>query len=167
MNAEIVAPKNIAEIKECVYKLFYGDKYIVVMAKSIYRSVWSINDDLTRYYTGVKETVKEGLYGKFCKHIVDNPGETFSFEMILVTDNAYELLKQCQLELYKGENDVNCLNTSFTPYINKDLQKPANKRKTHWWINRGTYLNFCNWKRKNPINNKNKEQEPAMNAYQD
>lgn len=146
---KIIIPIDVVDILGCVYKVHYGTKYIVVMGKSMYRSVDSINQDIERYHKGINENFnKNNLYSKFYQYMVANPKLRISIEMIVSTDNAYLLLKNCQIELDKGLLDPNCLNSKFTPYINKDLQRPANKRKTHWWINRGSYLNFCAWKKK-------------------
>ena len=145
---KIIIPLGIVDVLECVYKINYTDKYIVVMAKSVYRSIDSINQDIERYHKGINESFnKNNLYSKFYSYIIDNPGAKFSVELILSTNNAYQLLKCCQMELDKGRIDDNCLNSIFSPYINKEIQKPLNKRKTHWWINRGSYLNFCRWKK--------------------
>ena len=151
-HPKIIIPIDIVDTLGCVYKVHYGSKYIVAMGKSMYRSVDSINQDIERYHKGVNENFnKNNLYSEFYRYMVDNPNKKLSIEMIQSTDNAYQLLKHCQIELDKGVKDDNCLNSIFRPYINKDLQKPLNKRKSNWWINRGSYLNFCNWRKKHPF----------------
>lgn len=149
-SSKIIIPIDVVDILESVYKLSYGDKYIIVMAQSTYRSVWSINDDLVRYNKGVSEKVKEGLYGRFCQYVTDNPGHKFKFEMILSSVNPYQLLKCCQLELDKGKDDINCLNTNTEPYLSYRIQTPPlylsdYAKKNKYWINRGYYLNFRKW----------------------
>ena len=143
---KIVIPIDIVDTLGCVYKLHYAGKYIVVMGKSTYRSVWSMNDDLERYFKGVNEKYNQNnLYKNFYQHVLANPGNKFSFEMIISTDNAFQLLKHCQIELDRGSIDPNCYNTFFEPYIRKDIQKPLEKQKgKKWWISRGSYLNFLN-----------------------
>lgn len=151
-HPKIVIDINVVDVMECVYKIHYNGKYIVVMAKSMYRSVWSINDDLERYHRGVNEKFnKNNLYSKFYDHVLNSPKSKFTFEMILISNNAYQLLKHSQIELDRGKQEGNCLNTYFSPYINRDLQKPLRNRKTNWWVNRGSYLNFCNWRKKHPF----------------
>lgn len=149
-SPKIIIPIQVVDILESVYKLSYGDKYIVVMAKSVYRSVWSINDDLSRYYNGVTDRAKDGLYGKFCKYVIDNPDQKFKFDVLLVSKNPYNLLQCCQLQLDKSENDINCLNTSFVPYLSPNIQTPpfylkGKAKEGKYWINRGYYLNFRKW----------------------
>lgn len=149
---KIIIPINIVDTLGCVYKVLYKDKYIVVMGKSMYRSIDSINLDIERYFKGVSEKSGAGnLYKNFYQFVIANPGDMLVIEMIISTDNAYQLLKHCQIELDKGCLDPNCFNTFFTPYINKDIQKPADRRKSAWWVNRGTYLNFLRWRNKHSL----------------
>jgi hypothetical protein len=148
---KIIIPYDFVDTLGCVYKVKYKEKYIIVMAKSIYRSVDSLNYDIERYFKGVNEKFnKSNLYQDFYKYMVANPDSKPYIQMISQSDSAYQLLKNCQIELDKGRADGNCLNTQFTPYVNKELQKPLNKRKNVWWVNRGAYLNFCHWRKKHP-----------------
>jgi hypothetical protein len=147
---KIVIPIDLVDVLECVYKLSYGNKYIIVMAKSMYRSVWSINSDIERYDKGVRENTSDGLYGKFCRYIIDNPNNKFHFEMLLISKNPYKLLQCCQKQLDKSINDSNCLNTSFEPYLSRNIQTPplylkGKAKEEKYWINRGYYLNFRKW----------------------
>jgi len=147
---KITIPITIVDTEECVYKLFYGDKYVVVMAKLLWRSIDSINQDLERYHIGVPKTVKEGLYGRFCQYVVDNPGLKFRFEILLVSENPYQLLKCCQIELDKSKEDSNCLSTNTEPYLSYRIQTPpfymrGKAQVEKYWINRGYYLNFRKW----------------------
>src|ERR1019366_2840682 len=146
----IIIPIDVVDIKECVYKLFYGDKYVIIMAQSVWRSIESINADLERYYYGVPKTVKEGLYGRFCQYVVDTTSQKFLFEVLLESKNPYQLLKCCQLALDKGKGDRNCLSPNSEPYLSYRIQTPPfylseYARKEKYWINRGYYLNFRKW----------------------
>jgi hypothetical protein len=149
---KIVIPIDIVDDEKCLYKLYYGKYYIIVMAKSVYRSVESINADLERYSIG-NTKAKDGLYGVFCKHVLSNPKEKFRFERIAVCDSPYELLKLCQIELEKSYGDKLCLNTNKEPYISKRIQTaykyltPTAKEKMYW-INRGHYLKYISWNSK-------------------
>ena len=153
---KIVIPIDVVDTLGSVYKLYSGSKYIVVMGKSMYWSVESINMDIERFFKGLNpnpELNKNNLYSKFYKYLIENPNSKLEIKMVASTDNAYQLLKNCQIELDKGKMDTNCLNSKFEPYINKWLQHAPDKRKVgyKWWINRGSYLNFCHWRKKHPF----------------
>ena len=60
------------------------------------------------------------------------------------SNNPLELLKTEFFELSKAKYDPNCLNNDFDVYIPKFTQ--VNGKKS--WINRGYYLNFMQWKKK-------------------
>lgn len=147
---KIIIPIDIVDTLECVYRLYYDEKYIIVMAKSMYRSVWSINEDLIRYHKGVTDKAKDGLYGNFCKYVIDNPNRKFSFDMLLISKNPYRLLQCCQLELDKAQSDTNCLSPNAEPYLSPNIQTPpfylkGRAKEEKYWINRGYYLNFRKW----------------------
>jgi hypothetical protein len=153
---KVVIPIDVVDTLGCVYKIYSERKYIVVMGKSMYWSVESINKDIERYFKGLSdnpELNKNNLYAKFYEYLLDNPKNKLTIQMVASTDNAYQLLKSCQIELDRGKLDGNCLNSTFTPYVNKWLQYAPSKRKVgyKWWINRGSYLNFCNWRKKHPF----------------
>lgn len=149
---KIIIPDNLAEIKGNVFKLYYGEKYIVIMGKTLLRQVETIRNDLNRYFKETKlGRTPNNLYFKFYDFIYNTPGLNFNFELILQSEKPYQLLKCCQSELDKGNKDDNCMNMVFEPYINKELQKPLKSRKFIWWINRGEYLNFRKWQKQRVI----------------
>lgn len=148
----IVIPPELVDIQGCVFKLYFGEYYIVLMGKSLFRQVETVRNDINRYFkdTSKGQSVKN-LYYHFYKHIYSIRSGKFHFELILESDKPYQLLKCCQQELDRGFEDTYCLNTCYEPYINKDLQKPIKDRKFIWWINRGQYLNFKRWQSKRVI----------------
>lgn len=141
----IVIPEEIIATKECVFKLWYGDKYIVSMAKSLARGIELIHNDLRRFLKGTrKKPGPENLFYRFYGFVQGNPDESFFLEILYTGGNGYQLLKHCQIALGEAEGDPNNLNSQLTPYISKTLQSKHNC----WWINRGTYLNFRRWQNK-------------------
>ena len=152
---ELVIPDELKEVQGCVYKILYDGRYIIVMAKTLARSLTSIINDLNRFRKGVREGKSESnLYLRFYYYIILNPDGEFDIKMVLKSESEYELLKHCQIELAKGIDDERCLNSKHTPYINKNIQsnrketkdgKPV--RKGH--VNRGVVLNFLRWKKLN------------------
>jgi hypothetical protein len=137
--------QNVPEVKNhVVYKIWYADKYVIVAGKTIARSIQNINTGLSYFF---KDTVagrspNDVFYNFYC-HVDNNPMQKFSIEVVCDTDNAYVYLKTWFSELNKAKNETNCLNLYFEPYIPKGTQ-----RKKGSWINRGYYLNYMNWKKK-------------------
>lgn len=144
----IIIPPELVDVQGCVFKLYYGEHYVVIMGKTLFRQVETIRYDIKRYFNGTaKGRSDSNLYSRFYDFIYNHPGLKFSFELVVATDNGYQLLKECQIQLDKGLTDNNCCNMVFEPYINKDLQKPIKDRRFIWWINRGQYLNFRRWQK--------------------
>lgn len=135
----------IPGVQGCVYKLWYADRYVVVKAKTLVRSVQTIEVDLGYFFT--EREKEKNLYYDFYIHIEANPGHEFKIELILQSNNPFELLKAEFLALEHGYGDEKCMNKEFEPYIPKNTQRKGKKS----WINRGYYLNFMNWKKKHLI----------------
>jgi hypothetical protein len=130
-----------------VYKLWYGEKYLIVKCKTLRRSLNNINNDLDYYFKGTKRgrTEDNDNYW-FYKFVFENPSLDFTIEPILKNRTPYELLKCEFLELEKGKEDPRCLNKpDAIPYIPASTQRPNH---TQSWINRGYYLNFMAWRKR-------------------
>jgi hypothetical protein len=141
----IPVPDDIYETDGCVFKLHYDGKYIVVMGKTLIRQIESIENDISRFTTKNKKS----LYYRFCKHVKENPGKEFTIEIVLVSDNPYQLLKTTQSLLDIGVKEKRkCCNKHSKPFISKSIQAPRNSAKTPHWISRGHYLNFRSWQKK-------------------
>jgi hypothetical protein len=142
---KIVIPYNLVDVEYCVFKLYYADKYIVMMGKTLFRQVEIIRDDLRKYFAGRRDY--KDIYFNLYEYIYNNPNKKFRFEFLLTTENPYRLLQKCQLELDEGVGDTNCLNSNFVPYLSRMIQTPPIYLKKHYpyWINRGHYLNFRKW----------------------
>lgn len=157
----IVIPPELVDTQGCVFKLSYGSKYIISMGRSLAWPIKSIQDDIDRYVDNMNSAKsKERLYWKFCRIVKLGKTREFKIEVILESENPYQLLKCCQISLDNVKGDTNCLNTFFTPYISKRIQtapKFLKERKykdgtqNNSWINRGHYLNFKRWQRRRDI----------------
>jgi hypothetical protein len=127
----------------CIYKLYYGETYVVVKAKTYQRSKTIIEYALDRY---LKAGKKDLLYNRFFAYI-QAYRKTYNHQLlvkvILKSNSPYQLLKKEQEELDKARYDLNCFNNSFDAYVPKGIQ---GRRKQ--WINRGHYLNFMMWKKR-------------------
>lgn len=130
----------IPDLKGCVYKLFWGEKYVVIKCKTFLRSKTIMEQSLGYF---LKRNHPDKHYTPFFEYIKSHPFYKFSTEVLYQHNNPYRLLIFEQLELENSQPDVNCLNISFDAYIPVNIQ---GKRKT--WITRGHYLNFMHWLKK-------------------
>lgn len=124
----------------CVFKLSWGEKFIIVKCKTFVRAKTIIEQSLQAYLTRGKQDM---LYTRFFGYIKLHPGLGFVVKILYKGDSPYQLLKHEQIFLDKFRDDPNCFNQSFDAYVPKGIQ---GSRKA--WINRGHYLNFMMWKRK-------------------
>lgn len=124
----------------CVYKLFWGEKYIIVKCKTFLRSKTIFEQSLEAY---LRRGKRDNHYTSLFKYIKSIPYLNFTTEILFESENPYRLLVEEQIQLDSAKNDENCLNESFDAYVPVLIQ---GKRKT--WINRGHYLNFRIWLKK-------------------
>ncbi len=83
-------------IEECVYKLWYGQKYIIWYGMTLYGSFF---------------------HKKIYQYMYDHRRLDLRVEILLESDNHYQILKQQQLMLNDAKKDKNCLNGLFWSYI--------------------------------------------------
>lgn len=115
----------------------------------MFRSVQNLNTGLMYFFKNTKKGRNPNdLYYNFYNHVADNPFNKFKIDLILVSDNPYELLKAEYLSLEAGIKENQCLNANKEPYVPQYTQ--VNGKKS--WINRGFYLNFMDWKKTHEIN---------------
>ena len=156
MAAEIIhIPENLMDVRGCVFKLFYGEHYLIGMCNLLVRQMESIQGDINRFNKNVKSSMSaERLYWNFCWHISKYPGMELKIEVLYQSEKPYQLLKRCQIEIDESLRDELCLNNNLTPFLSRRIQTP----KYFWdkvtpkiygnypyWINRGHYLNFRKW----------------------
>lgn len=141
---KIEIPLYLENIQGCVFKLYYGNYYIVVMGRSLKWQSNMISGDIERCFRGKSVGA---LYLSFSKKVSSTPGLEFRFELLFESDNPYQLLKRTQEELDDALSDPYCLNSSFEPYLSSRIQTPPiySRWKDKYWINRGHYLNFRKW----------------------
>lgn len=132
----LAKPKNI---NECVYRLNYGDKYVIVKGKTLAGSLFFIQ----KGYGWFRESIakKDVLYLHFYRYIKDNPGKKFRVFVFTKTKNPYFLLKREQQELDKGRYNPNMLNNRTESYM------PAynNVTKMYGWIPELTYARYLRY----------------------
>lgn len=128
-----------------VYKIHYDGKYLVVAGKTIQRSIQNINTGLYYFFKGTpKGQQPDDLYHNFYQYVAANPFKEFEIELMMDTGSPFQMLKHEHQLLQFGKSDSACLNSKFEVYIPQFTQ--TNGKKS--WINRGYYLNFKNWLRR-------------------
>ena len=142
-------------VGSCVFKVYYGEKYIVSMGKYLKNALDMLNVDIRgmKYKrSSLFKMDKGGQFILFADYVYKNPSKQFVVEILLQSNNPYRLLKRCQEELDDAIADPNCLNSFFIPFLSRKIQCPVkwwrereqNKNKPYW-INRGHYLNYRKW----------------------
>lgn len=138
----------LLEVGACVYKLHYGDRYIIAKGKTLAGSVYLIQKGYAGFIAGGKLAGKgqghkewEGkntYYMRLYSYIHQNPGLPSWVEILLEGNNGYQLLKCEHIELQRSVRDKKCLNSNVTSYIPQ--YRPSTK--SHGWISRAHVLCF-------------------------
>lgn len=139
------------ETGACAYRLFCGDRYIIAKGKTLAGSIYLIQKGYAYFIAGGGGTgttfksagQKEGdgkntYYAKFYRFVKKNPRLPFRVEVILMSENGYQLLKAEQLELNSTIRDKKCLNNNIASYI----PKYRKSTKSYGWISVAHVLNF-------------------------
>lgn len=106
-------------IESCVYRLYYGDKYIIQKGKNLSGSLFLIQKGLA-YFLAYDHKEYEGqnrYFFQFYNHVRSNPGLKFRVEVLFESTNGYQLLKREQIELNESFSDKKCLNNNISAYI--------------------------------------------------
>jgi len=139
------------EVESCVYKLYHGNKYVIVKGKTLTGSVHLIEKGYQAFMTagggtgrgqgGQGQNEWDGVntyYLKLYKYIYDNPKLISRIEILNESNSGYELLKTEHIELQKSIKDKNCINNNVQAYIPK-YRKSTN---SYGWISKAHVLNF-------------------------
>lgn len=135
--------QNVPFINEhCVYKLYYGDRYIINKCQQLAPSLYMLQNGYANYIAYEVtpfDQKKNKLYLNFYEYIKKHPDLPFRLEILMQSDNPYQILKAEQIALNKAINDKKCLNSELVIYIPK--WRPETKT---WgsWIKNSHMLNF-------------------------
>lgn len=147
----ILIPDEYLETESAVYKLYYGEKYVIVKGKTLAGSVYLIEKGYGGFIAGGGGTGNKAggagqnewdgtnaYYFKFYTYIYNNPGLQFNVLVLLESNNAYQLLKREQQELNKSFTDKSCLNNNVQAYL------PKFNKKTwqYGWVKMAHVMNF-------------------------
>lgn len=113
---------NGTDIQGCVYKLYYGDRYLVIKAKYLHFSLKLFNDGYNSFHHNPhNHTETSGhahFYFKMYNYIRKHWGQkTFRVEIVHRSNDPYVLLYTEQIELNAGRKKVKMLNNNITAYI--------------------------------------------------
>lgn len=126
-------PEISSDLGSTVYKLYYGDRYIINKGKYLSFSLIMLQrgcGNFIAYKRDEKKTAEPVYHHKFYQYIKDNPGKDFKVEIILSCDDALEILIAEQKALTSSYKDKKCLNNNIDAYIPK--YNP--EKKMHNWI---------------------------------
>lgn len=136
------------DINNCVFKLIYGTKYVIVKAKNVKGTCSAIQKGLNQFMRGSDtQNTKDNLYFHLYQHIKDFPNKEFSIKVLLQDDNIFRLLKYEHQQLEKVRLDKNCLNNNTEPYI------PLFNEETdqYGWIPKTAYMSYRSWLKRRKI----------------
>ncbi len=147
----IFLDEDYSENESCVYKLFYGERYVIIKAKVLAGSIFLFEKGYAAFIgagggtgwgnggQGQKEwDGTNTFYFKFYTYIHNNPGLKFRVEILLETNDPYQLLKREEQELRRCMNDKKCYNSNITAYI----PKFRSKTNSYGWISKRNVADF-------------------------
>lgn len=141
----IPIPDEYFEVENCVYKLYYGDRYIIVKGKTLSGSIYLIEKGYANFISswgGIdgKEWDDDTnlFYKKFYLYIHKHPKKQFTLEIVLESNNPYQLLLKEQELLDVSIKKAKCLNSNVEAYIPKFREKS----QSYGWIDKETVDRF-------------------------
>lgn len=139
------------EVESCVYKLYYGNRYVIVKGKTLTGSVYLIERGYAAFLAaGGGQGSKQGgkgqeewdgvnnYYKKLYLYIYKKPNLSFRIEILLESNNGYDLLMKEHTELTTSIRDKKCLNNNVEPYIPKFREKT----QSYGWISKEAASKF-------------------------
>lgn len=120
---------NVPEINSknpypVVFKLYYGDRYIIHKGKYLGFSIQLLQRNYG-YFLAYKHDEKKSVdfYTDFYNYITKNDGLNFRVEVIHHNESAFEILKKEHELLNECIKDKKCKNGNVAPYIPKFNEK--------------------------------------------
>lgn len=144
---KIEFPSILYTVGSCVYKLWYGSKYVFVKAKNCSGSLKMIQDSLNQFMKGSEAQRKpDNLYLHFFNYIAKNKNKAYRVEVLSSPgDSDYNLLVLEDRLVNEARNDKKCLNNIDGAYINQWNEDT----QSYNWLSKPAVANFVRTKRKN------------------
>lgn len=126
-------PEIESDLGHSVFKLYCGDRYIIHKGKSLAGSIFLLQKGCGYFlaYDHHKESqFDKDYYNSFYDYVRKNTNKPFKVDILLTSDDPYEILVKEQVELNNAIRDKKCLNQNLKGYI------PTFNPKTnmHGWI---------------------------------
>src|SRR5580692_6461454 len=129
-------------VGHCVYKLYYGDRYVINHGENLAGSLFLLQKGYA-YHVAYNQTEGDDKKNKWFislyRYIQARQGLKFRLEVVFEHTSPYEVLKACQLALNMAINDKKCLNSNLEPYIPQYRPK---LKQYGTWVSRSHMLNF-------------------------
>lgn len=130
--------------ENCVVKLAYKGKYVIVLCKDSMQGLKTIENGLLSFLRGGKNN-PDGFYCHFFDYIKANPGgEIRAHYLSEPKDSPYTLLVTAQQALSAGLSDPNMLNNQREVYIGPYDEAMG----LYGWLPAAAVLNFRNWQKR-------------------
>jgi len=144
---KIEFPGILYSVGSCVYKLWYGTKYIFVKAKNCSGSLKMIQNSLNQFMKGSEAQRKpDNLYLHFFNYFARNTKRQFRVEVLSSPgDTDYNLLVLEERLVTEARNDTKCLNNINGAYINQWNEET----QSYNWLSKPTVANFTRNRKKN------------------
>lgn len=144
---KIEFPSILYSVGSCVYKLWYGPKYIFVKAKNCSGSLKMIQTSLNQFMNGSEAQRKpDNLYLHFFNYYARNKNRAFRVEVLSSPgDTDYNLLMLEERLVSDAKNDTKCLNNINGAYINQWNEET----QSYNWLSRPAVANFTRNRKKN------------------
>lgn len=121
----------------CVVKLHFGNRYLVLKCKNLKTTISIFNHNL-KLYLRHRSIADDNLFCHSVKYISRQNISSGSVELILKTDNQYQLLVEEQNQLDAAAQDKNCLNNNFDAYI----PEWDEDKQSYGWLSKAAVMNF-------------------------
>lgn len=132
-------------VGSCVLKLMYDNKFVIVKCKNMVTTLKGIENGLSAFIRGGTNN-PEGFYFHLYNYVKANPDHKFSYEILLESDNGYELLKVEHTAIRKNIKNPDFLGNITCAHI----APYSEETQMYGWIKPIDILNFRKWLVKHP-----------------
>lgn len=135
---------RVPSVNSCVYRISFNDKFVIVKAKDHIMSIQAIQKSLNQFMRNSElQRNPTNLYYHFFSYVEKVKDGYFTVEILLESDNAYELLKAEQKALNEAIKDKKCLNNNVEAYI-PDFNEITGM---YGWLPKTSVMSFKKWKK--------------------
>jgi hypothetical protein len=114
-NDFLSSSTDLAKVGKCVYRLWYGKKYIIWYGVTLWGSFYHFKRGFDNWGPD-----KEVFHQKMYQYMWDHRGKDLRVELMFESESDYQILKFQQAELDKAlvyDHDDRCLNSEQWAYV--------------------------------------------------